>query len=318
MLKMSKLNFTILLTTGLVFGVLAGLMGIILLYSGVTGESGILLWIIISFSFIFIQWWIGPWLIKRMTKAKEISPEEAPEIHQMLKEISEIAGIPKPKLYLVNRNEPNAFAFGRTQGSSGIALHKGLIDMLTKEELKAVIAHEVGHIKHRDVSIMTIASSIPTILYYLVIIFGGRNRDGNSILQLIVVFLGGIIAQFIGVLLVMWLSRTREYYADEFSARATGNPLALITGLSKITYKITPTKTNTDKSFKTLYITNPSKGEGDEIMEIAKAINSNDAEKIEELIEMEKYKYGKREWLMTHPITAKRLEKLWKIKKGLL
>jgi len=315
---MSKLNISILLTTALVFGVLAGLMGIILLYMGFSGETGIIVWIFISFFFIFIQWLIGPWLIKRMTGAKEIKEEEAPEIHQMLNEISKTAGIPKPKLYFVNRNDPNAFAFGRTQGSSGVALHKGLIDMLTKEELRAVIAHEVGHIKHRDVSIMTIASSLPTILYYMVIIFGSGNRRNNSILQMIMVFIGGMIAQFIGVLLVMWLSRTREYYADEFSAYATGNPLALITGLSKITYKITPTKNEIDKSFKTLYISDPSKGEEEEIMEIAKAINSNNAEKVEEMIEMEKYKYGKKEWMMTHPITAKRLERLWKIKKGLL
>jgi heat shock protein HtpX len=318
MLRKSKLNFTILLTSALVFGVLAGLMGIILLYMGFTGETGIIVWIFISFFFIFIQWLIGPWLIKRMTGAKEIKEEEAPEIHQMLKEISEFAGIPKPKLYFVNRSEPNAFAFGRTQGSSGVALHKGLIEILTKEELRAVIAHEVGHIKHRDVSIMTIASSLPTILYYMVIIFGSGNRRNNSILQIIMVFIGGMVAQFIGVLLVMWLSRTREYYADEFSAYATKNPLALITGLSKITYKITPVKNQRDNSFKTLYISDPSKGEGDEIMEIAKAINSEDAEKVEEMIEMEKYKYRKKEWMMTHPVTAKRLERLWKIKKGLL
>jgi heat shock protein HtpX len=315
---MSKLNITILLTTALVFGVIAGLLGLILLYAGFTGETAMGLWIFISLFFIFMQWLIGPWLIKMMTGAKEIKVEDAPEIHQMLSEISKTAGIPKPKLYIVNRNDPNAFAFGRTQGSSCVALHKGLIDILTKEELRAVIAHEVGHIKHRDVTIMTIASSLPTILYYMVILFAPRNREGNSIIQLIMVFVGGLIAQFIGVLLVMWLSRTREYYADEFSARATGNPLSLITGLSKITYKTVPLTNERDKSFKTLYISDPSKGEGNEIMEIAKAINSDNAEKIEEMIEMEKYKHGKKEWLMTHPITAKRLERLWKIKKDLL
>lgn len=318
MLQMSKLNFTILLTSTLVFGVLAGLMGVILFFSGASGEMGILLWIIISFSFIFIQWWIGPWLVKRMTGAKEISEEEAPEIHQMLKEMSDIAGIPKPKLYIVDRKDPNAFAFGRTQGSSGVALHKGLIDILTKEELKAVIAHEVGHIKHRDVSIMTIASSLPTILYYMVILLAPRNRNRNSILQFFIILLGGIIARFIGLILVMWLSRIREYYADEFSAYATKNPLALITGLSKMTYNFVPTKNERDNSFKTLYITYPYEGEGDEIMELSKAIDSENAEKIEEIIELEKYRYGKKEWLMTHPLTAKRLERLWKIKKGLL
>lgn len=315
---MSKLNVTILLTTALVFGVLAGLMGIILLYAGFSGENGIILWIFISFFFIFIQWLIGPWLIKMMTGAKEIKVEEAPEIHQMLNELSKAAGIPKPKLYIVNKNDPNAFAFGRTQGSSGIALHRGLIEMLTKEELRAVIAHEIGHIKHRDVSIMTIASSLPTILYYMVIIFAPRDRNGNSILQIVVTFLGGLVAQFIGVLLVMWLSRTREYYADEFAAYATNNPLALITALSKITYKTIPYKNERDNSFKTLYISDPSQGESDHIVEISKAISSDNAKLVEDLIEEEKDRMKNREWLMTHPITAKRLERLWKIKKGSL
>jgi len=313
---MSKLNVTILLTTALVFGVLAGLMGVILLYAGFSGEQGIIVWIFISFFFIFLQWLIGPWLIKLMTGAKEIKVEEAPEIHMMLSDLSKTAGI--PKLYFVNRNDPNAFAFGRTQGSSGIALHKGLIEMLTKEELRAVIAHEIGHIKHRDVMIMTIASSLPTILYYMVILFGGRNREDNSIIQTITVFLGGLIAQFIGILLVMWLSRTREYYADEFAAYATNDSLDLIKALSKITYKTIPYKNERDSSFKTLYISDPSQGESEHIIEIAKAISSDNAKQVETLIEEEKYRMKNQEWLMTHPITAKRLERLWKIKKGLL
>ena len=187
--------------------------------------------------------------------------------------------------------------------------------MLTKEELRAVIAHEVGHIKHRDVMIMTIASSLPTILYYMVILFAPRNREGNSILQIIAVFLGGLVAQFIGILLVMWLSRTREYYADEFAAYATNEPLDLIKALSKITYKTVPYKNERDSSFKTLYISDPTQGESEYIVELSKAISSDNAKQVEDLIEEEKVRIGNKEWLMTHPITAKRLEGYGKLKK---
>lgn len=309
------LNIRILLTSALVLGVIAGLLGLILLYSGITGEGAIYVWLIISFAFIFIQWYIGPVLIKWVTGAREVAPAEAPKLHSMLDRLSREAGIPKPKLYVVQDNNPNAFAFGRTQGSSGIAVHTGLLNTLDESEVEAVLAHEVGHIKHRDVLVMTIASALPVILYYAVLVFGGRGDRERGIGGILLTFVGAIIAQFIGQLLVMWLSRSREYYADAFAAYATGRPEHLMSALAKITYKIKPSEENS--GLKSLYIADPAAQEKANIMEIARAIAAGDPKLIESAIENEKKNASALELIMTHPLTSKRLEALWKIRKGI-
>ncbi|MFH0970928.1 MAG: zinc metalloprotease HtpX [Candidatus Micrarchaeota archaeon] len=313
----SNLNLKIMLTSMLVFGVIAGILGAVLYYSGVRGMSGIYVWMGISLLFILIQWYFGPNLIKWITKARELAPNESPKLHHMVESLAHKARIPKPKLYVVNNPAPNAFAFGRTQSSAGIAVHTGLLDTLDEDELEGVIAHEIGHIKHRDVIIMTLASALPVILYYLVIIFGSGDNRERGIGSTIMVFVGAFIAQFIGQLLVLWLSRSREYYADAFSAYATGKPSALMSGLAKITYKMEiakPQPSSASNAMRAFYIADPSGESRGIIREIASAIASGNESHLVEAIEKEK-KMGRREWLMTHPLTGKRLEALLKIKK---
>lgn len=307
------LNMTILVTSVLVFGVIAGILGVILLYAGVTGEGAILLWLIISFLMIFLQWYFGPALIRFVTGAREVKPEEAPKLHAMLDRLSSEAGIPKPKLYVVNNRTPNAFAFGRTQGSSGIAVHTGLLEVLNEDEVEAVLAHEVGHIKHRDVLVMTVASSLPVMLYYAVLIFGGGNDRERGLGSIMLTFIGAIIAQLIGQLMVMWLSRRREYYADAFAAYATRKPELLMSALAKITYKAGPEPAASGLS--SLYIADPSPPEKEKVAEIARALGTGNPALIESAIQNEVQKAGVFEMFMTHPLTAKRLAALWEIKK---
>ncbi|MEM0360578.1 MAG: zinc metalloprotease HtpX [Candidatus Diapherotrites archaeon] len=309
--NLTKLNISIFLTTALVFGAIAALLGLVLLVSGATGGEAILLWIFISFFFIFIQWFFGPAIIKLFTRARKAGEQEFPELHEMVARLSKTAGIPKPTLYIVENRNPNAFAFGRTQKSAGIAVHTGLLQVLNKEELEGVIAHEIGHIKHRDVTVMTIASSLPVLLYFLVVLFAPRDRN-KGLAGMLAVIVGGIIARLIGQLLVMWLSRRREYYADAFAAHATKKPLNLMSALAKITYRIEPK--NENEGLKSLYIANPSFAEKQSIAEISEALAKGNKQAIEEAIEREK-KHGALELFMTHPLTAKRLEALWKIKK---
>jgi heat shock protein HtpX len=310
---LSNLNLKIMLTSILVFGVVSGIIGLLMWYSGIRGASSIYLWMFVSFAMIIGQWYFGPNLIKWVTKARELRENELPELHQMVSKYANIAGIPKPKLFIVNEPSPNAFAFGRTQGSSNIAVHTGLLEILNKEELEGVIAHEVGHIKHRDVILMTLASAVPIVLYYAVILFS--SRDERSPLGGIGVFIGAIFAQFLGQILVMWLSRSREYYADAFSAYSTNNPSALMSGLAKISYQMMRVKpAAAGKTMASFYISDPS-GEGKQsIHEIAAAIASGNEAELVSAIEKEKG-MGKMEFLMTHPLTGKRLEALLKIKK---
>ncbi|MEM3030924.1 MAG: M48 family metalloprotease [Candidatus Micrarchaeia archaeon] len=307
------LSLRVLLTSTLVFGVVAGVLGVLLWSSGASGAEGVGLWLGVSLTFLFAQWWFGPALIRWSTGASEVSEHEAPRLHAMVGRLAALAGVPKPKLLVVRNPTPNAFAFGRTQASSYVAVHTGLLERLGEKEVEAVLAHEIGHIKHRDVLVMTVASALPVMLYYAFILFGGSlfgGRDREERGGFIAVWLGAVAAQFIGSLLVMFLSRTREYYADAFSAYATGEPLALASALAKITYF--PVRAGAaNAAVKALYIAEP--GARGLSHELAAAIAHGDERALHEAIEKEKG-HGAFELFMTHPPTWKRLEALMRIR----
>ena len=309
----SKLNLTIWLTSALVFGVIAGVFAVVIWFSGFTGANTIGIWIGFSLLMLGIQWYFGPGIIVWASKAKEVDGREAPQLHKMVEELSELAGIPKPKIFVVPNNSPNAFAFGRSQSSAGIAVHSGLLRTLKEDEVKAVLAHEIGHIKHRDVTVMTVASVLPIMLFYAVLIFGGGDSRNRGIGSFIMVFFGAMLAQMLGRLVVMWLSRQREYYADAFSAYATKRPGSLMRALAKITYHSVPTSKQ-NSMLRAFYIADPSPGERKAMAEVIEVLGLGDAA-IKMAIEKEKKVGGMGEFFSTHPATWKRLSSLLKIKK---
>ncbi len=314
--SLSRLNLTILLTTALVLGVIAGILGLVLYFSGLSGAFGVAGWLAVSLVFIAIQWLISPWLIRVFSGARELKPGEAPELHEMVARLAKQANIPVPPLYFVDNSSPNAFAFGRTQSSAGIAVHSGLLKLLNKEEVEAVLAHEIAHIKHRDVFVMTLASALPVVLYYFVIMFGdsGRGRDRNAGAA-IAVFLGAILARLLGQLLVLWLSRQRESFADAYSAYATRRPTHLMRALAKISYAgVASPAGGGDEVLKAFYFADASGESRKSVVEIAAAVNAGDDKKLMQAIENEK-RAGALEWLMSHPLTAKRLEALLAVRK---
>jgi heat shock protein HtpX len=269
-----------------VFWVAAWLLGI----TGAALIYGVFLFIGLM---VFIQWLIGPSIIKLTVRMRECTDRS---ILNMVYEIADKAKIPRPKVYIVENPTPNAFAFGRTQKSSNIALHTGLLERLSQDEIKAVIAHEIGHIKHRDVIVMTVASALPAILYYL-IYFGtlaasSRNRDNGA--NYLGAWLGGVVAQFLATLLVLYLSRVREYYADSYSGHITKQPKNLANALAKISYNLVNAKTRTPASMRAFYI-------ADEV-----------SSKYSSEIEKEKGR-GWMEIFMTHPLTYKRIKALEKL-----
>ena len=259
---------------------------------GITGSALVYgVFLFIGFM-VFIQWLIGPAIVKLTTGAKECKDQS---ILAMVYEIADKAGIPRPSVYLVNNPTPNAFAFGRTQASSNIALHTGLLEKLSHDEVKAVIAHELGHIKHRDMIVITLASALPAILYYIiyfgVIAASSRNRDGG--VNYLGAWLGGMVTQFLATLLVLYLSRVREYYADSYSSQITKKPADLASALAKISYDLTRTKQPSPTAMRSFYI-------ADEVSSKYSA-------------QMEKEKgSGFMEIFMTHPLTYKRIKALEK------
>ena len=308
------MRLRVMVTSILVFGLVAAVIGLLLNALGFGGSGSILMWILVSFVMIGVQWYFGPAIIKWSTGAKELTREAAPELFETVQRLTQKAHLPMPKLYMVNNPSPNAFAFGRTQSDSGIAVHAGLLSALNKDEVEGVLAHEIGHINNRDVTVMTLASVLPVMLYYGFLIFG-RDENGRGSLGTII---GAFVAQFIGQLLVMALSRQREYFADEFSARLTGNPTHLMSALAKITYgqAAGAGKSGAGNNMASaLYIAEPSGGKLS-VAEIASAIRAGDEVALAAAIEKEK-KGGAMEFLMTHPLTSKRLERLMKLKKGI-
>ena len=308
------IRIRVMLTSILVFGLVAAVIGLLINMAGFGGSNSIFVWMAASFAMIGIQWYFGPNIIKWSTGAKELKREDAPALFEIVQRLTQKARLPMPKLYMVSNPTPNAFAFGRTQSDSNIAVHAGLLSALNKDEVEGVLAHEIGHINNRDVAVMTLASIIPVMLYYGFLIFG-RDENGRGSLATI---LGAFVAQFIGQLLVMGLSRQREYFADEFSARLTGSPQHLMSALAKITYgqAAGAAKQGSGNNMASaLYIAEPS-GSKMSVAEIASAIRAGDEAALSAAIEKEK-KGGAIELIMTHPLTSKRLERLLKLKKGI-
>ena len=228
----TKMWLLVVLMFGILYGVLTGIGT----YAGV-GNAAI--YIILAVVIMGFQYLIGPSLVSMMMRVKYVSQKEEPELHQMVAELANAAGIPKPKVGVSQLSIPNAFAFGKTQGDGRVCITQGIQRLLSKDELKAVLGHEIAHLKHRDMMIITLLSVIPFIFYWIAWSFmwrgmfgGGRQGAGYAAL----IGLGAMIAYFVTNLLVLAGSRIREYYADERSVRL-GNPSHhLASALYKLVY----------------------------------------------------------------------------------
>ena len=187
-----------------------------------------------SLIIVFLQYWYGPSIVKRSMNVRPLSEAEAPHIHQMLQELADEAGIKKPELGLSEINIPNAFAYGRSSRSGHIAITRPILGLLDRDELKAVLGHEMGHIKHNDMIVTAAVSVIPMICYYLALsfLFSGDNDNGAGI----IIGILGYVFYLIGQLLVLFISRTREYYADAASVEFGNRPAALVSALYKLSY----------------------------------------------------------------------------------
>ncbi len=206
-----------------------------------------LIWaLVITFIFILIQYLIGPIIVRASTNLKYLRPGEHPWLESSVKDLAQKSRIPMPKLAIVPDKTPNAFVFGRTTRDATLAVHEGLLTQLNQEEVKGVLGHELGHIRHRDFLIMTALSSLPLLAY---LIFRGtfeaawisgrasRKKEGGGLAAaLFVVAIISYVVYIISLLCVMRLSRLREHYADAYSAYVTESPRQLSSALTKITY----------------------------------------------------------------------------------
>ncbi len=188
---------------------------------------------------LFLQYYFSDRIVLLVTGARIVSEQEAPELYEIVRRLCQRANLPMPKIAIVDTQIPNAFATGRSPKSAVVAVTTGLLRTLDWEEIEAVLGHELSHIRHRDMVVITVASFMATVAWFVARwamfmgLFGGDERD-NSALMGFALFVVSIVVWLICTLLMLALSRYREFAADEGSAYLTGNPQALISALAKI------------------------------------------------------------------------------------
>ena len=219
---------------------LAFLSAILVLVGGVIGgKNGAMVALVLAGVMNFVSYWWSDKIVLRMYKASEVGRDDAPELYSDVEELAQIAGLPMPRVYVIPEQAPNAFATGRDPHHSAVAVTQGIMRLLNRSELKGVIAHELAHIRNRDILIGSVAATIAGAITYLAYmaqfaaIFGGGggNRRGGGMLGLLAM---AIIAPMAAMIVRMAISRTREFGADKTGAEICGNPLYLADALRKL------------------------------------------------------------------------------------
>ncbi len=223
---------------------LLGLMTVLVILIGrvLGGQQGMVVAFFMAGIMNLGSYWFSDKIVLAMYRAREMAPQEHPEIHQMIMELAQQAGLPKPRIYLIDDDSPNAFATGRNPEHAVVAVTSGILRILSRQELKGVLAHELGHVKNRDILIGSIAATMAGAIMILAnmarwaAIFGGsrdseEGEGGGGIIGLLVMT---IVAPMAAMLIQMAISRSREYLADSTGAGFSGNPLGLAGALEKL------------------------------------------------------------------------------------
>lgn len=235
---------------------------LILLGGSLGGRSGATFAFIFSLGMNLFSYWFSDTMVLKMYRAEEVSTESI--LYEIVKKLSLKADLPMPRVYIINQNQPNAFATGRNAKHAAVACTTGLMNLLDEKELMGVIGHELAHVKNKDILIGTIAASVAGAITYLSNIarwgamFSGRDEEDNG---------GGISALFLAILapiaamfVQMAISRTREYKADEIGSKICGNPLYLANALKKLELWSTNIRMDANPSTAHMFIVNPLKG----------------------------------------------------------
>ncbi len=283
MMSMFRMIALFALLTGIFLGV-GFLLG---------GTLGVAFALIMAFAMNFLSYWFSDKIVLSMYRAKEVSKSQQPELHKIVDRVAKEADMPKPKVYFVDTEVPNAFATGRSPKHAAVAVTRGIMNIMTEDELEGVLAHEISHVKNRDTLTSTMAATIGGALAFLAqmawysLMFGGRgnNRQGgnSSIIMLPLLILAPLAAS----LVQMAISRTREFKADHYGAIISKKPLALASALQKIESSVSRIRLKGNPATASLFIVNPFRGDAFFIL------------------------------FSTHPPTAVRVEKLRELAKNM-
>lgn len=248
---------------------LGGLTGILLVIGQVFGgQSGMVIALIFAAVMNFGAYWFSDKMVLAMYRAREVSPSEAPGLHRIVDRLCMTSGLPKPKVYVVPDAQPNAFATGRDPQHAAVACTEGILRILNEEELEGVLAHELAHVKNRDILISSIAATIGGAITMLANMaqwaamfggFGGRGDDDQGANPLVLLFTA-ITAPIAAMIVQMAISRSREFVADETGGRMCGKPLALASALSRLERGSEVVPMDANPATAHMFIVNPLSG----------------------------------------------------------
>jgi heat shock protein HtpX len=231
------------------------------------GSSGLLLFALIAIVFNFVMFWFSDRLALKSSRARPLEQSEAPELYQDVREIAERAGVPMPRLFLIPSEQPNAFATGRSPKKAAVAVTEGLLRYLPREQVKAVLAHEMAHVANRDILVTTIAAMIGAAIAAIANIlqfsmFFGGDDDDNNPLGILGVLVAVVVAPLAAMILQLAVSRQREYLADATAAQYMGEGRPLAEALQTLQRGVEAVPMNVNPATEPLYIANPLSGRG--------------------------------------------------------
>ncbi len=313
-----RLRLYLLLT--IMFGIV---YAVIVMIANMMGISGFIFYAVIAGGITLVQYMMGPKMVEWSMKVKYVSETEAPELHNMVGELAQKAGIRKPRIGIAKMNIPNAFAFGRWGKDGRVCVTEPLMKLLNKGELKAVLGHEISHLRNRDVATITMLSVIPMILWYVAWSFMfSRNREGNNTAM---VGLVAFILYFITNMLVLYASRIREYYADLGSVKLGNTPHDMASALYKLVYgnaKIPKESLKQIEGYKAFFANDPSRA-ANELKELRQVdldmsgtIDENELKSLSSMDVKIKTSDKLMEILSTHPNMVKRVKHLSELAHG--
>jgi heat shock protein HtpX len=253
-------NFSAALKTTLLLSTLTGLFVAIGWLIG--GASTALLFLFFGAAVNFFAYWFSDKIALKMSRAQPVSEQEAPRLYQMVRDLTTRAGLPMPKLYMIPQDQPNAFATGRNPEHSAVAVTQGLLKLLSEDEIRGVIAHELGHVRNRDILLTSVVSTIAgaiTYIAYMLLWFGGEDESPLGLVgSLALVLLAPISASIIQLA----ISRQREYSADATGAEICGNPESLASALLRLEEGAKAMPMQVNQAAEPLYIVKPFSGRG--------------------------------------------------------
>jgi heat shock protein HtpX len=316
---MTLLQTRMYLLIALMFGIL---YGVVVAVGTLMGKGTVVTYLILAIAFLGLQYLISPALVGLTMRIRWVTPQQEPKLHQMVAALAQKAGLPKPKVGISEINIPNAFAFGRSQRDGRVCVTRGILNILNEDELRAVLGHELSHVKHRDMAIITLLSAIPMMLYWLAwsTMWGGlggsrdRNNGGS---YTILIGLAAFLLYFITNLLVLYGSRIREYYADKGSVELGNQPHLLASALYRLVASDAHYKNAREmkqvQGMKAFFLNDPAVS-WNEVTEIAQVDENRDGRISQDELLNLRQKYVKlgvgakiSELFTTHPNTLKRI-----------